>query len=72
MPIEYVDKLKAVMRKRKVNIKTLAENTNQSVQNLSNKMRRGNFTEKEMKEHAEALNCDFAVRFHLRDTGEII
>ena len=52
MAIEFVDKLKAVIRKRGVNLKALAERTNQSVQNLSNKMRRNKFTEEEMREYA--------------------
>ena len=72
MAIEFVDKLKAVMRKRGVNLIALAKRTDQSVQNLSNKMRRNKFTEEEMRKYAEALDCNFDVHFELKDTGEKI
>ncbi len=41
-------------------------------QNLNNKMKRDNFTEKDLQQIAEALNCTFGVSFTLNDTGEII
>ena len=72
MPMEFIDKLKAVMRRRDVTLKDLGEKTGQSVQNLSNKMRRGNFSEEEMRKLADALDCDFDFAFKFRDTGEII
>ena len=50
----------------------LARRLGVSPQNLNNKMKRDNFSEKDLLEIAEALNCTFSVTFTLNDTGEII
>jgi len=50
----------------------LAEQTGQSRQNMSNKMSRDNFSEKELYEIANALNCTFEAGFIMNDTGEKI
>ena len=49
----------------------LAELTGQTRQNLSNKMSRGNFTEKDIVAFAQALGCQVEIRFTLPD-GTII
>ena len=48
----------------------LADKTGQTRQNLSNKMARDNFSEKEIKEMAAALDCEYEAYFVMRDTGE--
>ena len=48
----------------------LAEQTNQTRQNLSNKMSRDNFPEKELREIADALGCDLEINLIMRDSGE--
>ena len=48
----------------------LAEKTGQSRQNLSNKLSRDNFTEKELYTIANALECTFEAGFIMNDTGE--
>ena len=53
-------------------ITDLAELLDTSVANLSNKLKRDNFSEAELIEIAEALNCDFEATFTLRDTGKTI
>lgn len=50
----------------------LARRLGVSPQNLNNKMKRDNFSEKDLLEIAEALNCTFSVTFTLNDTGEVI
>ena len=50
----------------------LAERTGQSRQNMSNKMSRDNFTEKDILEIATALDCTFIASFKMNDTGEEI
>ena len=50
----------------------LAEKLGQSRQNLSNKMSRDNFTEKELKEIAEALGCTYNATLTINETGEIL
>jgi hypothetical protein len=52
--------------------KDLAEKICTSPQNLSNKLKRDNFSEKELLIIAEALECDFESAFVLRDPKERI
>ena len=50
----------------------LARRLGISPQNLNNKIKRDNFTEKDLQAIAAALDCTFAVTFTLNDTGESI
>ena len=53
-------------------IKDLAEKLGYSGNNLSNKLRDDNFSEKELRKIAELLDCDFDATFTMRDTGKIV
>ncbi|MDL0354167.1 XRE family transcriptional regulator, partial [Clostridioides difficile] len=44
----------------------------QTRQNLSNKFSRDNFSEKEIREFAEILDCEFDFYFIMNDTEEKI
>lgn len=48
----------------------LARRLGLSPQNLNNKMRRDNFTEKDLLAIADTLDCTFTVTFKMNDTGE--
>ena len=72
MPLTFGEKIKIIMGRRGLTITDLAKKTEQSPQNMSNKMSRDNFTEKEVFEIADALNCDFDSSFIMRDSGEEI
>jgi hypothetical protein len=50
----------------------LAEKTGQSRPNMSNKMSRDNFSEKELKEIAAVLDCAFETVFKMNGTEEEI
>lgn len=65
-------KIKILLIEREMTITELATKLNTSKSNLSNKMRRNNFSEKDLKEIAEALNCDYDISFIMRDTGKRI
>lgn len=66
------EKIRITLIKRKISITELAASLNTSQSNLSNKLKRDNFSEKELKQIAEVLNCDFKGIFIMRDTGEEI
>ena len=72
MPLTIGEKIKIIMGRRGFTLVQLADKTGQSRQNLSNKMSRDNFSEKELYDIAEALNCTFAAGFTMKDTGEEI
>lgn len=64
------EKVRILLVKRKITVTDLAKRLGMSQSNLSNKLSRDKFNEKELQEIAEALNCDLDIRFTLRDTGE--
>lgn len=64
------EKVRILLVKRKITVTDLAKRLGISQSNLSNKLSRDNFNEKELQEIAEALNCDLDIGFTLRDTGE--
>lgn len=64
------EKVRILLVKRKITVTDLAKRLGMSQSNLSNKLSRDNFNEKELQEIAEALNCDLDIEFTLRDTGE--
>ena len=72
MPLTFGEKIKIIMGRRGVTITDLAKKTGQSPQNMSNKMNRDNFSEKELKEIATVLDCTFETVFKMNDTGEEI
>ncbi len=72
MPISMGEKIKIVLKRRNMTLGELAEMTSQSRQNLSNKLTRDNFSEKELMQIAIALNCTYHASFTLNDTGEEI
>lgn len=72
MNLTVSEKIKIILGRRDMNITMLAEKINTSRQNLMGKISRDNFSEKEMREIAEALDCDFDTVFTMRDTGETL
>ena len=72
MPLTMGEKIKIILGRKNMTLTELAEAIGQSRQNLSNKMSRDNFSEKELHEIANALNCYFEASFTMKDTGEKI
>lgn len=72
MPITMGEKIKIMLGRRKMTLAQLAEKTNQSRQNMSNKMSRDNFSEKELHDIAKALDCTYEAHFIMNDTHETI
>lgn len=70
MPFTMGEKIKIMLKRRNMTLSQLAEATGQSRQNMSNKMNRDNFTEKELYTIGKALNCTFSAGFKMNDTGE--
>ena len=65
-------KIKAVLLERKMTIKELSLKLGYKDNYLYTKMKRNNFTEEDLKEIAEALNCEYECVFTLKDTGKKI
>ncbi len=65
-------KIRTVLLEREMTIKELAEKIGTNGNNLSNKLSRDNFSDNELREIAEALDCDYDGIFTLRDSGKKI
>ena len=50
MGLSVAEKIRLIMKRQKITMGELAEASGQTRQNLSNKMTRGNFTEKDIVE----------------------
>ena len=72
MAISMGEKIKIVLKRRNMTLGELAEQTSQSRQNLSNKMSRDNFSEKELMTIATVLDCTYHAGFTLNDSGDEI
>lgn len=64
------EKIRIILKRRNMKISDLARILNTSPANISGKLARDNFSEKEAREIAEALDCDFEGVFTLSDTKE--
>jgi len=63
------DIIKAILHERKMTATDLAKKLETSRSNVSNKFARNNFSDKEMRDIANALNCSYRVTFTMKDTG---
>ena len=71
--MSMVEKIRILLVKRgNISEAELARRLGISTQNLYGRMKRDNFTEKDLQRIAEILNCTFNAGFTLNDTGEEI
>ena len=64
------EKIRLLIRRRNMILGSIADQTGQTRQNFSNKIKRGDFKESELRQIAEVLGCDLKVSFIDRETGE--
>lgn len=64
------EKIRILLIKRRMTMSELADKMETTPQNLSNKLNRDNFTEKEMKIMSAALGCKLDITFTIDETGE--
>lgn len=63
-------KIKMLLAYRDMNAARLADRLGCTQANISQKLKRDNFSEKELEEIATILNCDLSIKFIDRETGE--
>lgn len=71
MPLTMGEKIRIVLRRKKITISDLADMVGTSRQNLTNKLNRDNFSEQELIEIAKALGCKFEGFFIFYDDEKI-
>ena len=72
MQLSVSEKIKIILGRRNMTVSDLAKKLNTSRQNLTNNFSRSNFSEKELRQIAEAMDCSVDVLFTLNDTEETI
>ncbi len=61
-----------LIKKGNISEAELARRLNKTPQSFNAKMKRDNFTEKDLQEIADVLNCEYKSTFILKETGEEI
>lgn len=64
------EKIRILLIKRKMTMSELADKIGVTPQNLSNKLKRDNFSENELHAISEALNCEIEISFMLKESSE--
>lgn len=70
--IETNEKIRILLKRKNMTVTELAEKVDTTRQNMTNKLNRNNFAEKDLKEISDALGCDLILEFRDRETGEIL
>lgn len=65
-------KIKMLLVEREMTLTDLSKLLNKSLSTMSGKMKRDNFSEKDLKKIAEILNYDYDIIFIDKDTGKTI
>lgn len=64
------EKIKIILVKRGMSAADLAKRLGCTSVNIYNKLKKDNYTDKDLAKIADALDCDYEGIFTLRDTGE--
>lgn len=71
--MSMAEKIRILLIKRgNISEADLARRLKTTPQNFNSKMKRDNFTEKDLQEIANVLDCSYKASFILKDTGEEI
>jgi len=65
-------KIKMLLVERDMTMKDLSKLLNRAPTTMSDKMRRDNFSEKDLRQIAEVLNYDYDIIFTDKETGKVI
>ena len=65
-------KLRIIMKARGMTLTELAKRLGISLSTLSDKFRRDNFNERDLRKIADVLNCDVEIVFNFRDSDSKI
>lgn len=71
MQLTMGEKIRILIKRKNITISELARLIGTTNQNLSNKLSRDNFSEKELQQIAEALGCRFEGYFVFQDGDKI-
>ena len=70
--LKTAEKIRLMVSRSGQTMYSIAESTGQTRQNFSNKLKRGDFKESELRAIAEAAGCELKISFVDKNTGEEI
>jgi len=71
--MSVAEKIKIMLIKRgDLSVSELARRLKTSPQNFHDKLKRNNFSERDMEAIAKALDCSVSITFTMNDTGETV
>ena len=70
--LNTAEKIRLMVSRSGQTMYSIAESTGQTRQNFSNKLKRGDFKESELRAIAEAAGCELKISFVYKNTGEEI
>lgn len=70
--LNTAEKIRIMVSRSGQTMYSIAESTGQTRQNFSNKLKRGDFKESELRAIAEAAGCELKISFVDKKTGEEI
>ena len=71
MEMKAGEKIKVLMKRKGLSMGDMAEGTGQTRQNLSNKMKRDDFSESEIRKMAAVIGCTVSIQF-IDENGEVL
>ena len=71
MELSTAEKIRIILKRQGMTVKELAELTGQSRQNLTQKLDRGNFDERELRLIAEKMGVGFDLKFIMPNGDQI-
>ncbi|MDR3113114.1 MAG: helix-turn-helix transcriptional regulator [Endomicrobium sp.] len=71
MNVKTTEKIKILCVHKGISVAELARLTNQTPQNLANKMKKNNFSERELRKIASAVGTEFELNFVLKNGDKI-
>ncbi len=66
----FSEKIRILLIKKNIGVSDLAKMLDCTASNITNKLKRDNFSEKELSAIAEVLGCHFEGHFEIPETGE--
>lgn len=72
MELTVAEKIEVLRKRRGLSVGEFAEKLGTTRQNIANKLKRNNFSDKELQEIARVLDCTFTAVFTMNDTRETL
>lgn len=70
MQLSTTERIRLIASRKGLELGYIAEKTNQTRQNFSNKMKHGDFRESDLAKIADALGCTLEIKILDKETGE--